>query len=116
MVQYRGRLESKNLPNIHRLRLFSYGRITPASSGAYVSRQSLFGHPNLCVEARLDPMMRAEQRSFYFYVPNLSQLSRPYDFCDFFVVWGRFYLLDLELAVVLKIEIFFRSVGLNMLR
>ena len=40
--------------------------IDTASSRVYVSRPSAFGHPDLCVEARLDPMMKLDENYFIF--------------------------------------------------
>ena len=40
--------------------------IDSASSRAYVSRSSAFGHPDLCVEARLDPMLMSWTKIILF--------------------------------------------------
>ena len=51
-----------------RTELSSRPDIDSASSRAYVSRPSAFGHPDLCVEARLDPMMMKLDEDYFIFM------------------------------------------------
>ena len=42
--------------------------IDSASSRAYVSRPSAFGHPDFCVEAGLDPMMMKQDEDYFIFM------------------------------------------------